>query len=118
MGLSLCTISHNSSDKFILIIRLFLGFPGAKTVKNLPAMWKTWVRSQGWAAQIGAVVKNTTVDAGDIRDMGSILVSERSPGVQHDNPRQYPCLENPQEQRSLVGYSSQGLKESDMSEAT
>ena len=32
--LSLCTISHNSSDKFILIIRLFLGFPGGSDSKE------------------------------------------------------------------------------------
>ena len=25
-----------------------LGFPGGQTVKNLPAMWKTWVWSLGW----------------------------------------------------------------------
>ena len=32
------------------------------------------------------------------------------------NPLQYSCLENPHEQRSLVGHSPQGWKESDMSE--
>ena len=25
-----------------------MGFPGAQTVKNLPAIQDTWVRSQGW----------------------------------------------------------------------
>ena len=25
-----------------------LGFPGGSDVKNLPAMWETWVRSLGW----------------------------------------------------------------------
>ena len=24
------------------------GFPGAQLVKNLPAMWETWVQSLGW----------------------------------------------------------------------
>ena len=25
-----------------------LGFPGGSDVKNLPAMWETWVQSVGW----------------------------------------------------------------------
>ena len=40
----------------------------------------------------------------------------RSPGGGHGNPFQYSCLENPQGQRSLVGYSPCGCKESDMTE--
>ena len=31
-----------------LPIPVFLGFPGGQTVKNLPAMWETWVPSLGW----------------------------------------------------------------------
>ena len=37
----------------------------------------------------------------------------RSPGGGHGNRFQYSCLENPHEQRSLVGYSPWGHKESD-----
>ena len=55
------------------------GFPGGTSGKELPA------------------------NAGDIRDMGSILASGRSPGSGHGHPLQYSCLENPME-RSLVGY--------------
>ena len=33
--------------------------------------------------------------AGDIRDMGSIPGSRRSPGGGDGNPLQYVCLENP-----------------------
>ena len=40
----------------------------------------------------------------------------RSPGIGNDNPRQYPCLENPHGQRSLVGYSPWGCKELDTTE--
>ena len=40
------------------------------------------------------MVKNLPPYAGDIRDMGLILGSERSPGGGHDNPLQYSCLEN------------------------
>ena len=25
-----------------------MGFPSGSVVKNPPAMWETWVRSQGW----------------------------------------------------------------------
>ena len=40
------------------------------------------------------MVKNLPPNAGDIRDMGLIPGSERSPGGGHDNPLQYSCLEN------------------------
>ena len=61
----------------------------------------------------GTVVKNMPATAGD---MGSILGWGRSPGEGNGNPLQYSCLENPMEQRSLVGYSAWGHKESDMTE--
>ena len=36
--------------------------------------------------------------AGDIRDLGSIPGSGRSPGGRHGNPLQCSCLENPMEE--------------------
>ena len=36
-----------------------------------------------------------TCKAGDIRDMGSIPGSGRSPGEENGNPFQYSCLGNP-----------------------
>ena len=39
-----------------------------------------------------------------------------STGGGHGDPLQYSCLENPHGQRSLVGYSPWGLKESDTTE--
>ena len=39
-----------------------------------------------------------------------------SPGGGNDNPLQYSCLENPQGQKSLAGYSPWGHKESDTTE--
>ena len=56
----------------------------AQMVKNLLAMWESWVRFLDW---------------------------EDFPGGDHGNPLQYSCLENPHGQRSLVGYSPQGFKE-------
>ena len=47
------------------------------------------------ASQVALVVKNLPANAGDIRDVGSIPVSGRSPGEEHGNPLQYACLENP-----------------------
>ena len=64
------------------------------------------------------MVKNLTANAGDIRDVGSIPGSGRSPGGRHGNPLQYSCLENPHGQRSMEGYSPKGHKESDITEAT
>ena len=49
------------------------------------------------------VVKNLPAGAGDIRDVGLIPLSGRSPGRGHGNPLLYSCLENPHGQRSLVG---------------
>ena len=61
------------------------------------------------------VVKNPLANAGNGGGTGSIPGSERSPGGGHGNPLQYSCLENPMDrERSLVGYSPQGCKESDM----
>ena len=41
------------------------------------------------------MVKNPPANAGDIRDMGFIPGSGRSPRVGNDNPLQYSCLGNP-----------------------
>ena len=41
------------------------------------------------------VVKNLPANAGNIKDMGSIPGSGRSPGGGHRNPLQCSCLENP-----------------------
>ena len=55
---------------------------------------------------------NGEESACDVRDLDSISGLRRSPGGGHDNPLQYSCLENPRGQRSLMGYSSYGHKES------
>ena len=62
------------------------------------------------------VVKNLPADAGDIRDAGLIPGLGRSPGGGRGNPLQYSFLEDPLGQRSLVGFSPWGRKESDMTE--
>ena len=62
------------------------------------------------------MVKNSLASARDIRETGSIPGLRRSPGGGHGNPLQYSCLENLHQQKSLVGYSPKGCKESDMTE--
>ena len=46
-------------------------------------------------SQVVLVVKNPSVNAGDIRDVSSIPGSGRSPGEGNGNPLQYSCLVNP-----------------------
>ena len=45
--------------------------------------------------QLMLVIKNLAASAGDIRNVGPIPGSGRSPGGGHGNPFQYFCLENP-----------------------
>ena len=71
-----------------------------------------------WPSQVALVVKNPSANAGDMRDMGLIPGSGRSPEEGHGNPLQYSCLENPMDRGELVGYGAQGHKESDTTEAT
>ena len=40
------------------------------------------------------MVKNLPANAGDIKDVGLIPGSGRSPGEENDNPLHYSCLEN------------------------
>ena len=65
------------------------------------------------ASLVAQLVKKSACYAGD---PGSIPGSGRSPGGGHGNPLQYSCLETPHGQKSLVGYSPRGCKESDMTE--
>ena len=61
-----------------------------------------------------SVVKNLPSNTGDLRDASLISGSGRYLAGVNGNPLQYSCLENPHGQRSLVGYSPCGHKESDM----
>ena len=48
-----------------------------------------------WASLVVQQVKNPSANAGDIKDMGSILGSGRSPRGGNGNQLQYSCLGNP-----------------------
>ena len=77
----------------------------AQIVKNLPAMWETWVRSLGWedslgkgmvASLVAQTVKAPVCNAGD---PGSVPGSGRFPGEGNGNPLQYSYLENSMDRR-------------------
>ena len=71
-----------------------------------------------WASQVVLVVKNLPVRAGDVRDMGSIPGVRKIPWWRVQKPTPVILLGKSSGQRSLVGYSPQGGKESDTTEAT
>ena len=63
------------------------------------------------------VAQMVKVSAYNVGEPGSIPGLGRSPGEENGNPLLYSCLENPMDgQRSLVGYSPRGHKESDTTE--
>ena len=62
------------------------------------------------------MVKNPPANVGDIRNMGSIPGSGRSPGG-HDHSLQYSCLENPMTEEP-GGLQSKGLQRVRHAEAT
>ena len=47
------------------------------------------IRQNTWASRVALEVKNPPADAGDVREAGSLPVSERSPGGGDGNPLQY-----------------------------
>ena len=70
--------------------------------------WHEFEQTPGDRASPGAsVLENLPVNAGDIRNVGLILVSWRSPGGEHGNTLQYSCLDNPVD-RGAWGLQSMG----------
>ena len=51
-------------------------------------------------AGMALVVKNQPANAGDVRDVGLIPQSRKSPGEGNDSPLQYSCLENPMDREA------------------
>ena len=64
------------------------------------------------------MVKNPSANAGDVKRHGFEPCVGKIPGGGHGNLLQHSRLEDPHGQGSLVGFSSQGHKESDTAEAT
>ena len=63
------------------------------------------------------VVKNSPANAGDLRDVGSVPGSGRSPGEGHGNPLQYSCPENPVDRGAWLLHV-QRVTELDVTEVT
>ena len=82
-------LGKKSFHLFIKVIAVFL-------------FWLPWRLSKESSCNVG--------------DLGLVPGVGRYPGGGHGNPLQYSCLENPQGQRNMVGYSPWGHKESDMTE--
>ena len=80
-------IRHNSETFTSLQAHVWASLV-AQMIKNLPAVWETWLWSLGLIPGLGS-----------------------SPGGGQGNPLQYSCLENPHGQRSLGGYSPRGHKQ-------
>ena len=59
------------------------------------------------------MVKKLPANAVDVREVGSIPGSGRSPGGGHGNPLQYSCLENPMD-RGAWRANVHSIGESDM----
>ena len=70
------------------------------------------------ASQMVLMVKNSPANTGDIRDMGLISRSGRSPGGGHGNPLQYSCLENHTDRGAWRSTVHKGCQESDSTEVT
>ena len=79
--------------------------------------WHSGMRRSQGISGASQVVKNPPASVGNIRDVGSIPGSGRSPGGGNGNPHQYSCLENPMDREVSWAYSPWGCKESDMTEA-
>ena len=54
-----------------------------------------YLQTSDRTSQVALMVKNLPANAGNLREMGLIPGSGRSPGGGHGNPPQYSCLENP-----------------------
>jgi len=74
------------------------------------------LRSSAFTFWASLVAQDGKESACHVGDLGLIPGLGRSPGGGHGNPLQYSCLENSYGQRSLVGYSPRGRKESDTTE--
>ena len=69
------------------------------------------------ASQVSVVVKNLPANAGDIRDVGSVPGTARSPGRGKDNTHQYSCLQNPMD-RGVWRATVRGTAELDTTKVT
>ena len=105
-----------------IYIRSFPGSSAGKECKR--TQFDSWFRKIPWRRDrlpipvFGGLPggSDDKVSACSVGNLSSIPGLGKSPEGGHCNPLQYSCLDNPQRQRSLAGYSPCGSKESDMNE--
>ena len=101
----------------LIVHNRVLWLSGLRCWIKAPVSLGAWIRITLLPSDFGLLSgsngKGSACSAGD---WGLIPGLGRSPGEGNDNPLQYSCLENSHGQRSLVGYSQLGRKESDMTE--
>ena len=68
------------------------------------------------SVKVALVVMSPLSNAGDIRDVGSVPGSGRSPGEENGTPLQYSCLGNPTDRGTWQATVHEVAKESDMTE--
>ena len=86
-----------SSTWYLAIYNCILSFTPLQlyytpSVVRMKTLYFRWYQHGG--SQVVLVVKNLPVNAGDVKDVGSITGSGRSPGGGYGNPLPYPCVEN------------------------
>ena len=81
-------ISRSMFLQMASVYSLFFFFRSVGTLN-----WPVYSDHPGFPG--GTVIKSLPADAGDARDVGSIPVLGRSPGVGNGRPLQYSCLGNP-----------------------
>ena len=83
----------------------WLNFGGIHVIRSLSYVQEYHKAQLLWVSQVARVVKNPPTNAGDIRDMGSLMRTwvGKIPGWGHGNPLQYSCPKNPMD-RILAGY--------------
>ena len=69
--------------------------PGFSVHGILQARIMEWAVFSFSFGQVALMINHLPANAGDVKDLGSILVWGRSPGEENGNPLQYSCLKNP-----------------------
>ena len=105
--------SNHSNHSAILVTSSILRLC-RDTVLSHPISLNSWMIKKGVLINNngflgGSDGKESACNAGDL---GSIPGLGRSPRGGHGNPLQYSCLENPHGQKSLAGYTVQGVGKS------
>ena len=108
-SLLLQCVKASSCTPTVCSSQAFYGLP-----KDFSFFFFFWISKSTWRFSFNS--SDGKASACNAGDPGSIPGLGRSPGEGNDNPLQHSCLENPHGQRSLVGYSPWGCKESDTTE--